>query len=290
MPHAISCSSVTMAFSDAWPFLQTTSVVPATPYSGGDRELSIYFPFGFSLSFLWWKRHQQLQPVGQIWGFLNKGFGPPSFHLNAIQGCFYTDRQSWVVQEWPSRCGMYLSSSIVENAITSLAASLTPPGQTVTWVFLCLSPPAGAHRPHHWTLPSGDRYACAYNLTQPLLCFAQKCFQPGNICSSFQNTGGAATLSPVTPTQPQPQPSSEDRSVVWRESRTSPVTFIISLDSSRMVAWISGIFTRLCIAFITSVLFCREPATLRTAEKERLHHPGLFKRQCAQREPSSGLL
>lgn len=36
-----------------------------------------------------------------------------------------------------------------------------------------------------------------------------------------------------------------------------------------MVAWISGIFTRLCIAFITSVLFCREPATRKTAERKR---------------------
>lgn len=47
------------------------------------------------------------------------------------------------------------------------------------------------------------------------------------------------------------------------------LTFIISLDNSLMVAWISGIFTKLCIAFMTSVLFCNEPATLRTAVKEQ---------------------
>lgn len=47
------------------------------------------------------------------------------------------------------------------------------------------------------------------------------------------------------------------------------LTFIISLDNSLIVAWISGIFTRFCIAFMTSVLFCNEPATLRTAVKER---------------------
>lgn len=53
------------------------------------------------------------------------------------------------------------------------------------------------------------------------------------------------------------------------DAGSAQVTFIISLDSSRMVAWISGIFTRLCMAFITSVLFCREPATRKTAERKR---------------------
>jgi len=47
------------------------------------------------------------------------------------------------------------------------------------------------------------------------------------------------------------------------------LTFIISLANSLIVAWISGILTRFCIAFMTSVLFCNEPATLRTAVKER---------------------
>lgn len=43
------------------------------------------------------------------------------------------------------------------------------------------------------------------------------------------------------------------------------LTFIISFESSLIVAWISGILTRLCMAFMTSVLFCKAPATLNTA-------------------------
>ena len=46
-------------------------------------------------------------------------------------------------------------------------------------------------------------------------------------------------------------------------------TFIISFDNSLIVACISGIFTKFCMAFMTSVLFCSEPATLRTAAKRR---------------------
>lgn len=45
------------------------------------------------------------------------------------------------------------------------------------------------------------------------------------------------------------------------------VTFIISLDMSLIVAWISGILTRACMDFMTSVLFSRAPAILRVAIK-----------------------
>lgn len=52
-----------------------------------------------------------------------------------------------------------------------------------------------------------------------------------------------------------------------RDSRMQEIepTFIISFDRSLMVAWISGTLTRLCMAFITSVLLCRAPATRTTA-------------------------
>lgn len=53
-------------------------------------------------------------------------------------------------------------------------------------------------------------------------------------------------------------------------------TFIISFESSLMVAWISGTLTRLCIAFITSVLFCSAPATLRTAVRIHKHRDTLY--------------
>lgn len=43
------------------------------------------------------------------------------------------------------------------------------------------------------------------------------------------------------------------------------LTFIISFERSLIVAWISGILTRLCMAFMTSVLFWRAPATRTTA-------------------------
>lgn len=47
------------------------------------------------------------------------------------------------------------------------------------------------------------------------------------------------------------------------------VTFIISLDMSLIVAWISGILTRACMDFMTSVLFSRAPAILRVAIKQK---------------------
>lgn len=47
------------------------------------------------------------------------------------------------------------------------------------------------------------------------------------------------------------------------------VTFIISLDMSLIVAWISGILTRACMDFMTSVLFSRAPAILRVAIKAK---------------------
>ena len=49
---------------------------------------------------------------------------------------------------------------------------------------------------------------------------------------------------------------------------TLPLTFAISLDSSIMLDWISGIFIKFCIAFITSVLFEMEPAILIIAERK----------------------
>ena len=42
-------------------------------------------------------------------------------------------------------------------------------------------------------------------------------------------------------------------------------TFIISLDSSCIVAWISGTFTNCCMYRITSLLFSSEPASRRVA-------------------------
>lgn len=44
-----------------------------------------------------------------------------------------------------------------------------------------------------------------------------------------------------------------------------PLTFIISLDSSCIVAWISGNFTNCCMYLITSVLFSNEPETRNVA-------------------------
>ena len=46
-------------------------------------------------------------------------------------------------------------------------------------------------------------------------------------------------------------------------------TFIISLDISIMVCWISGSLTNACILFITSVLFSRAPAILNVAENRK---------------------
>lgn len=105
--------------------------------------------------------------------------------------------------------------------------------------------------------------------TQPLRCFAKNSFNQITFAPLLKTFLRAVSLSQSLHTAPAHRTSQE-----IRESRASTLTFIISLDSSLMVAWISGIFTRLCIAFITSVLFCREPATLRTAGKERLYHPG----------------
>ena len=46
------------------------------------------------------------------------------------------------------------------------------------------------------------------------------------------------------------------------------LTLAISLDSSIILDWISGIFIKFCIAFITSVLFEMEPAILIIAERK----------------------
>lgn len=88
---------------------------------------------------------------------------------------------------------------------------------------------------------------CKHHMAKAFWCIMVKLFRS---CTVLQLTGQPAPVHP-------------------RLVCVTDLTFIISLDNSLMVAWISGIFTKLCIAFMTSVLFCNEPATLRTAVKER---------------------
>ena len=53
---------------------------------------------------------------------------------------------------------------------------------------------------------------------------------------------------------------------------SSSHTFDISLDSSIMLAWISGTFIKFCIAFITFVLLDMDPAILIIAERTTQHY------------------